>query len=86
MTGFFIVTHGPDEENPFVPNDVTEKAREYYDWINDNIWDLNRVAKSREEPDVPCGDQCSNPYECWYYGYCHGLVREPEQLTMEDWK
>jgi hypothetical protein len=81
----FIVTHGPDEENPFVSNDVTKQAREYYDWINDNIWDLNRMTKEREEPDVPCGEQCSKPYECWYYGYCHGLVREPEQLTIDDW-
>ena len=41
--------HGDDEENPFVPVEVTEKAKEYYNWINDNIWNLNRLQK---EPEV----------------------------------
>jgi hypothetical protein len=66
-----IVTHGEDEENPFVINDVTSKAKSYYRWINDNIWDLNRMQKEREEIMAEPGDQCMNPYECWYYGYCH---------------
>ena len=68
----FIVTHGPDEENPFVPVDVTAEAKGYYKWINDHIWDLNRLQKQPDEIETPPGDQCSTPYECWYYGYCHG--------------
>ncbi len=67
----FIVTHGPDEENPFVLNDVTAQAKGYSKWINDNIWDLNRMQKQPEEIEVEPGEQCSNPYECWYYKYCH---------------
>ena len=69
----FIVTHGPDEENPFLPVDVTKQARGYYRWINDNIWDLNRMQKLPEEVAAETGEHCRNPYECWYYGYCHGL-------------
>ena len=68
----FIVTHGPEEENPFLPVDVTKQAKGYYRWINDNIWDLNRMQKEPEEVMVEPGDQCCSPYECWYYGYCHG--------------
>ena len=68
----FIVIHGPDEENPFVPVDVTEEAKGYYKWINDHIWDLNRMQKQPEEINAAPGDQCSDPYECWYYRYCHG--------------
>ena len=68
----FIVIHGPDEANPFVPQDVTQQAKGYYRWINDNIWDLNRMQKEAEEVMVEPGDQCCDPYECWYYGYCHG--------------
>lgn len=74
----YIVTHGEDETNPFVPNDVTAKAKGYAKWINDNIWDLNRMQKQQEEVQVELGEQCTKPYECWYYGYCHG--------TMEDKK
>ena len=77
----FIVIHGDEEENPFVPVDVTWKAKGYYKWINDNIWELNRLQKEREELPIEPGEQCSNPYECWYYGYCHGGEGETEQAS-----
>ena len=67
----YIVTHGPDEEYPFESNDVTEKAKGYAKWVNDNIWDLNRMQKQAEEIDITPGEQCTKPYECWYYDYCH---------------
>ena len=79
----FIVIRGP-EENPFVPVDVTRKAKDCYAWINDHIWELNRLQKEREEPAVQPGDQCDHPYECWYYDYCHGIRKAPEQMRMED--
>ena len=66
----FIVTHGSDGENPFVPNDVTERAKSYTKWIESHLWNLNRMVKTKEEPDVPVGEQCRQPYECWYYDYC----------------
>ena len=69
----YIVTHGENEENPFVLNDVTAKAKAYSKWINDNIWDLNRMQKQPEEVHIEPGEQCTKPYECWYYGYCHHL-------------
>ncbi len=67
----FIVTHGSDESAPFVINDVTEKAKRYAKWVNDNIWDLNRMQKEQAEINVVPGEQCTKPYRCWYYGYCH---------------
>ena len=78
----FIVTHGLDEGNPFVPVDVTGEARSYYDWINGHIWELNRMWKEKEEPRTEPGEQCAKPYECWYYDYCHGLRKDPEQLEI----
>ena len=67
----FIVTHGPDEEKPFVPVEITSQAKDYYRWINEHIWDLNRMQKEKDEIQVEPGEQCTSPYECWYYGYCH---------------
>ena len=67
----YIVLHVPDEENPFLPVDVTARARSLYRWINDNIWELNRMQKEPEEIQVEPGVCCTTPYECWYYGYCH---------------
>ena len=62
----FIVTHGPDEENPFVPVEITEQAKGFYRWINENIWELNRIQKQSDEVAVEPGNQCCTPYECWY--------------------
>ncbi|MCR4707154.1 MAG: hypothetical protein K5746_04315 [Clostridiales bacterium] len=79
----FIVIHGPDEENPFVPVEITKQAKGCYRWINDNIWDLNRMQKEANEVQTNPGEQCTNPYECWYYGYCHGLTPPEGQIRME---
>ena len=62
----FLVLHGPDEENPFLPVEITKDAKGLYRWINDHIWDLNRLQKEPQELPVPPGDQCCKPYECWY--------------------
>ena len=78
----FIVLHGGDEENPFVPVEVTAEVKKLYPWINDHIWDLNRMQKEKEELSVAPGEQCTEPYECWYYGYCHG--GKEEQLCLSD--
>ena len=68
----FIVIHGPDEDDPFVPVEVTEKARPYIKWVADHIWDLNRQWKQKEELMTPPGPQCDEPYPCWYFDHCHG--------------
>ena len=72
IDNIYVVTHGDDPDNPFVINDVTDMAKDLYKWVNDNIWNLNKMQKKSEEVDVQVGDQCCDPYECWYYGYCHG--------------
>ena len=67
----YIVIHGEDENNPFVPVEITAKVRGLYKWINDNIWSLNSMQKQPEEVEVATGEQCTKPYRCWYYEYCH---------------
>ena len=68
----YIVIHGEDPNNLFVPVEITKEAKCLYNWINDHIWELNRLQKAQEELGISPGAQCSNPYECWYYDYCHG--------------
>ena len=36
--------------------------------------------KEKEEPKQETGEQCTCPYECWYYEYCH--TQRPEQIEM----
>ena len=68
----FIVLHGEDGE--FLPVDVTEEAKGLYKWVNDHIWELNRMQKEAEEPAIEPGSQCRDPYDCWYCGYCSGQM------------
>lgn len=75
----FIVIRGDQEE--FCPVDVTDEVKGLYPWINDHIWDLNRRQKEPEEPAVAPGPQCSDPYGCWYYDYCHGTHEEPSLFS-----
>ena len=56
----------------WIPVEVTAEVRKLYDWINEHIWDLNRMQKQPEEVNAEPGEQCTDPYDCWYYGYCHG--------------
>ena len=79
----FIVLHGPDEENPFLPVEITAEAKALSPWINDHIWDLNRMQKEREEPDIPPGEQCDCPYECWYKAYCNREKTDDLQIMMD---
>ena len=62
--------------------EITREAKGYYNWINDNIWDLNRMQKQPEEVAAEPGEQCTRPYECWYYAYCHGEQKDPVQLEI----
>jgi len=50
--------------------DVTDEARAYYRTIGDNIFRLNSVKFSKDEPCISTGTQCDYPYECWYKDYC----------------
>ena len=68
----FIVLHGKNPEEPFFPVDVTKEVKGLYRWVNEHIWDLNRMQKEPEEPSIVPGGQCNDPYDCWYYQYCHG--------------
>ena len=32
-----------------------------------------KVKKQEEEPNVPMGEHCNCPYECWYIKYCERM-------------
>ena len=66
-----IVYHGEDEANPYVIEDVSEKAKAFSETVNDNIWRLGKIKFQKEEVMQEPGSQCKEPYECWYYDYCH---------------
>ena len=76
LDGVFVVYHYPDETNPFEPVNVTEEAIEYADEVDANIYRLNEIKVSKSEIMIPRGEQCTDPYECWYCEYCAGLENQ----------
>ena len=78
LDGVFVVYHYDDEIDPFEPVDVTDEAIEYAQVIQDNLDRLLEAKNSKTEIMVPCGDQCSSPYECWYQEYCSHLSETKE--------
>lgn len=69
VTKCFIVYHGNDKANPFIIQDVTERAKNYYE-VDDNLWRLDAIKSQQDEPDTSPGNQCLYPYKCWYKEYC----------------
>ncbi len=67
----------------FVPVDVIQQAKGCYRWVNDNIWDLNRMQKEPEEIIMEPGEHCTSPYERWNYWYYRGQRIEDDQMTLE---
>ena len=73
LDGVFVVYHYDDEYDPFEPVDVTQETIDYAQVIESNLDRLLQVKESKEEIMFPCGEQCDEPYGCWYKDYCRGL-------------
>lgn len=67
----YIVYHGSNEESPFEIEKVTDRVRQNYRYIDDNIWRLGKVKASTEEVLEETGEHCERPYRCWYWDTCH---------------
>lgn len=74
----FVVLPPEDDGGEYRIINVSAPAKEYSDWVNANIWELNKVKLSKEEILVPMGSQCYEPYECWYCDYCRKQEEERE--------
>lgn len=78
VTGTFLVCinneyvrHGDlDIHQLFRINDISEAVSAEYPQVADNCKAAITVLSSRDEPVVEVGEQCGNPYECPFIGYC----------------
>lgn len=55
--------------NPYAK--VTDRVRQNYRYIDDNIWRLGKVKACTEEVLEETGEHCERPYRCWYWDTCH---------------
>ena len=54
----------------FKIENVTEIALEMQDGIEEKILEINEYMSNIEEPEIPIGEHCFNPYNCAYWKYC----------------
>ncbi len=71
----WIVTNSGDKNNPYKLNEITQQAKVCYGWVEENLPALIKIYTQEDEVQIAPGDQCHNPYDCWYIGYCHGDVK-----------
>ena len=69
----YIIYHG---DEPYTMENVTDRANACAEWVAENIDRLGAVREQKEEIFCATGAQCSDPYECWYIGYCQRVEKE----------
>ena len=59
-----------DYSGLLVEHDLTDEAMGMEPEVREWIQEAQSVIRKRSEPDVDVGDQCTNPFECPFIGYC----------------
>ncbi len=67
----------PDLSNLFLIEKADSLIREELELVPEAAAAFLRVLARNEEPAVPIGDHCSDPYECEFKGYCWRTVPKP---------
>jgi len=68
-------------EELFAIDDITEEARQLQPQVLQELLDMRRPLWKPEAPDIKPGRQCSHPYTCPFYGFCH--TDEPEHHVSQ---
>ena len=73
----WVYPGGEDYRGLLVEEDLTAEAfartREVEDWIAK----AQAIAVRRKEPAIATGNQCSDPFECSFFGYCSSQEPQP---------
>ena len=70
---------GGDYDGLLSETDVTDQAFGREAEVRTWITDAHRVVAGKQEPKVPLGKHCSDPFECGFRDYCQGLVPAAKQ-------
>lgn len=69
-----------DVHQLFTTNDLTDKAIEMQPDVVNNLGAIQQMLSAGIVPDIPIGSQCSHPFTCDFYQYCH-KDEQPDQYT-----
>ncbi|MBX3639781.1 MAG: DUF2779 domain-containing protein [Nitrosomonas sp.] len=59
-------------------NDLTEEIFARHEEVRNWITEAQEIAAQVDEPEVTTGSQCSDPYSCDFYAYCHSRESQAE--------
>jgi hypothetical protein len=79
----WIYPGGGDYRGLLVEEDVTDEAFGRSDEVKDWIAAAHAIAKERNEPVCHTGDQCSDPFDCGFFGHCR--ASEPVAEHPVEW-
>lgn len=65
----------------FTLTDITDFVIENQGWVEENLYRLQEMLKSKTEPKIEIGNQCNSPFSCEYQYHCWKHV--PENSVFE---
>ena len=73
----------------FTINDITADARARYAEVESNLDSYVKYLDAVDEPEMPLGEYCFDPYDCGYFKYCSRDLPQPNvfqvaSLPMKD--
>lgn len=66
-----------DPDDLFVVEDITAQVEEYLPQIPGLLAEMKTMLVA-ECPAIEVGEHCSQPYDCFFWGYCHGTQEETQ--------
>jgi hypothetical protein len=73
----FVYPGGGDYRGLFSNVDMTDQARQLQPEVTRWVTEFKKVLAG-DTPEVEIGDQCSNPFDCPFYGHCSAGISMPE--------
>ncbi|MBC6961831.1 MAG: DUF2779 domain-containing protein [Nitrosomonas sp.] len=61
-----------------IENDLTKETFSRYEEVRTWISEAQKITEQINEPEIPTGDQCSSPFSCDFYAYCHSRELQTE--------
>jgi len=60
-----------DIDQLFTIHNLTLQAKEMQAIVKENLQQMQAMLVSGQQPDIETGKQCTHPFTCDFYGYCH---------------
>jgi hypothetical protein len=78
----------PDLSDLFIIEDVTDQVEPLMDSVPSDIEAFKAILDADNEPDVPIGERCDDPYSCPFKAHCWEAVPEQSIFTIPrlSWK